>query len=410
MASLGFSTDLLRPQRGADAHRVTFIELFFDLVFVFAVTQVSHLLLEHQSFADLVQTVMLVTVVWLLWINTTWVTNWLNPERGWVRGMLICLMLTGMLMASAIPHAFGEKALLFAVALVTMQLGRTIFTALAFARTRPAHAMNFVRIGIWESCTAVFWIGGALAPDDARLWIWLVALLLDLAGPRARFWVPGLGGSGLHTWNITGEHMSERVSLFFIIVLGESIIVTGSSFADAPLDWPHVLAFLSSFVGTVLLWLLYFNHGQQGGSEFISRAKEGDRGLIAQVAYTYIPLLMVLGIVLAAVADGLVLRQPNESTEPWTAALLCASAALYLLGNAFFRRAVGGPWLLGHLVGAVVLVALVATYPLLTSLALAWLVNLILLLVVIADEWVWRRICKREGRDPRRAHSAPPLL
>ncbi|MGO4104440.1 low temperature requirement protein A [Leifsonia sp. YAF41] len=410
MAPLGFASDLLRPQRGNDAHRVTFIELFFDLVFVFAVTQVSHVLLTHQSVIDLVQTVIMAAVVWFAWINTTWTTNWLNPERGWVRGMLITLMLVGMLMASAIPEAFTDKALLFAIALVTMQLGRSVFTALAFARSRPAHAMNFVRIGIWEAATAVLWIGGALAPEEARLWIWLAAVLIDFSGPRARFWVPGLGRSGLHTWNITGEHMSERVSLFFIIVLGESIIVTGSTFAAAPLEGPYLLAFLSAFVGTVLLWLLYFNHGQQGGSEFISHANEKERGLIAQVAYTYIPLLMVLGIVLTAVGDGLVLREPDEPTDPWAAGLLCGAAALYLLGNAFFRRAVGGPWLVGHLVGAIVLAGLLALYPLLPSLALAWLVNLVLLLVVIADEWVWRRLVARDGRDPRRRGSASPLL
>lgn len=402
MAPLGFTSDLLRPQHGSDAHRVTFVELFFDLVFVFAVTQVSHILLTHQNIADLVHTVILVTVVWLLWINTAWATNWLNPERGWVRGMLICLMLAGMLMASAIPQAFGDKAVLFAIAMVSMQLGRSIFTALAFARTRPAHAMNFVRIGIWESLTGVLWIGGALAPPDLRIWIWLIALLIDVAGPRARFWVPGLGGSGLDTWNVTGEHMAERVSLFLIIVLGESIIVTGSSFAEAPFEWPYVLAFLSSFASTVLLWLLYFNHGQQGGSEFISRATENNRGLIAQVAYTYIPLLMVLGIVLTAVGDGLVLRDPNEPTDPWAAGLLCGAAALYLLGNAFFRRSVGGPWLIGHLVGAVVLAALSAAHPLLSSLALVWLVNLVLLLVVIADEVVWRRLVARDGHSQRR--------
>jgi low temperature requirement protein LtrA len=391
MAPLGFSTDLLRPQTGNDAHRVTFVELFFDLVFVFAVTQVSHLLLTQQNLTTLVQTVMLVTVVWLLWINTTWATNWLNPERGWVRGMLICLMLAGMLMASAIPRAFEDEALMFAIAMVTMGLGRSVFTALAFARSRPAHAVNFVRIALWESVTAVLWIGGALVSEEGRLWIWLIALLIDVAGPRARFWVPGLGNSGLDTWNVTGEHISERVSLFLIIVLGESIIVTGSSFASSPFEWPYVLAFLSSFVSTVLLWLLYFNHGQQGGSEFISHATEKDRGLIAQVAYTYIPLLMVLGIVLTAVGDGLVLREPNEPTDPWAAGLLCGSAALYLLGNALFRRSVGGPWLIGHLAGAGVLIALCAVFPLLPSLALVWLVNAALLLVVIADELVWRR-------------------
>ena len=323
---IGIGSDVLRPATGTDAHRVTFVELFFDLVFVFAVTQVSHVLLPHQDAAALWHTVMLLIVVWVVWINTVWATNWLNPERTQVRALLIVLMLLGILMSSAIPEAFTDKALLFACSMVAFQLVRSGFTALAFAKHRPDHAVNFVRIGLWEVASGVLWIGGAVAPEDIRIWLWIIALVLDVFGPRARYWTPGLGRSGVETWDVSGEHMAERVSLFFIIVLGESIIVTGTTFAESPLEWPYVFAFLAAFTGTVVMWLLYFAHGQQRGSEYISQASE--RGMIAQVAYTYVPIIMVFGIVLSAVADGLILQDPLAAPGPWTAWLTCGSAEI----------------------------------------------------------------------------------
>ncbi len=151
MASLGFRSNLLRPTSGEDAGRVTYVELFFDLVFVFAVTQISHILIEHPSAESLLHSVMLTLVVWWVWVYTTWVASWLNPQTSIVRTLFLVLMLLGILLASAIPEAFGDKALLFAITFVIMQVGRSAFTIFAFARTSPAHAVNFVRIALWHA-------------------------------------------------------------------------------------------------------------------------------------------------------------------------------------------------------------------------------------------------------------------
>ena len=385
---------LLRATEGDEAHRVTFVELFFDLVFVFAVTQISHSLIEHQDLITLVQTLILIGAVWRVWVDTTWVTNWLNPEHRTVRGMLFVLMLLGVLMSSAIPEAFGDRAVLFAAAMVTLQLGRSVFTALAFRRSRPDNYLNFVRIAIWNLATGVLWIGGALAPEDLRLWIWLAAVVVDMAGPRLRFVVPGFGSSEVDTWNISGEHMAERVSLFLLIVLGESILVTGRSFAEGNLGPLDVLAFLAAFTSTLLLWLLYFNHGQEYGSEYISDSSQP--GLIAQVAYTYIPILLVTGILLTAVADEIVLVHPlggdeGPALERWTAGLICGSSIVYLIGNLLFKHAVGLPWLKSHLAGAAALLVLFFAFSFIPPLLLSWLANLVLALVVIADHVSHRR-------------------
>jgi low temperature requirement protein LtrA len=384
----GFSAKLLRPATGEVSDRVTFTELFFDLVFVFAVTQVSHVLIEHHTFAALAHTAILGLIVWWVWVDTVWVTNWLNPELPAVRGMLIGLMLLGLLMASAMPEAFGHKAVLFAVCLCVLQVSRSVFTMLAFARHRPGHAANFLRISIWLSASGAFWIGGAFAADELRPWLWVAALIIDYAGPRARFRVPGLGASDPKTWDVTGEHMAERVSLFIIIALGESIIVAGTTFSGLDIDWVTVAAFSAAFVSTVLLWLLYFSHNQRGGRDYISQADES--GLIAQIAYTYVPVPMVFGIVVVAVADNIVLLHPLDG-DTWAAALICIGPIVYLLGNAFFVKAIGGPWLLSHFVGILALAVIFVAHDALPSLGTYWLGNGVLAAVLAADEWGLRR-------------------
>jgi low temperature requirement protein LtrA len=384
---------LLRPGSGEGSSRVTYVELFFDLVFVFAVTQTSHILIEHPSGTALAHSVIIVLLVWWVWVDTTWVGNWLDPERGSVRGMFIGLMLLGMLFSVAIPDAFGDRAVLFAVTLVAIQLGRSLFTVFAFARTQPDHALNFVRITTWLAVSSALWLLGAFAPDSARIWIWLLALAIDYTGPRARFWMPRLGRSPLETWDVTGEHMSERVSLFLIIALGESIIVTGETFAGDAIDARTVTAFVAAFAGTVLMWFLYFNHAQRGGSEYISRSDS--RGLVAQVSFTYTPAILVAGIVFSAVGDGLVLRNPGGAPDAWTAGLVCGSTALYLLGNALFARSVGRPWPVANLVGAIVVAAAFVAWPVLAPLALAWIANAVMLAVVIADELSYRAATAR---------------
>jgi len=383
---------LLRSREGQDAHRVTFVELFFDLVFVFAITQVSHALIAHQDVETLAETAVIMMAIWWVWVFTTWLVNWLDPDTGPVRALLFTLMLLGLLLASAIPEAFGEKALLFASCLTAMRVGQALFGVVVFRGPRPDNSLNFVRIAIWATTTGAIWIVGALVPEH-QLLIWAGAMLVELAGPRSRFWVPGLGRTPVEVWDISGEHMAERVSLFLIIVLGESIIVTGDAFADLPLEPAYVLAFLAALASTILMWFLYFNHGQGGGSDYIAHRDAADRGLVAQVAYTYTPVLLVLGVVLTAVADEIVLLHPegdgghggSHGTDLWAAGIVAGGSAVYLLGNLLFKRAVGQPWMLGHIGGIAALGIAVLLREQMTPLVFSWVANGVLLAVVLTD-------------------------
>src|SRR3954453_16910337 len=151
----------LFPQIVPNRHsRVTYAELFFDLVFVFAVTQISHTLLGRFTPLGLVQTTMLFLAVWWVWVYTTWITNWLNPGLTPVRVLLFLLMLGGLVLSTSIPSAFEGRGLWFAGAYATMQVGRTLFWLLSIPRHRASPRNNAIRILVWLSTSAVFWICG----------------------------------------------------------------------------------------------------------------------------------------------------------------------------------------------------------------------------------------------------------
>jgi low temperature requirement protein LtrA len=384
---------LLRARGGAEDSKVTFVELFFDLVFVFAVTQLSHSLLEHLTIMGAVQTTLMLMAVWWVWVYTSWATNWLDPEKTAVRLMLFVLMLAGLVLSTAIPQAFGSKGLAFAGAYVFMHIGRGLFAMWALRRASPGNYRNFQRINTWLALSAVFWIAGAFVEAEARLRLWAVALLIEYVSPAAGFWTPGLGRSTTADWDISGSHMAERCGLFIIIALGESILVASAKFASLPWTPATVGAFAVSFLGSVAMWWIYFNIGAETASRRI--ASSGDPGRLARLAYTYMHLPLVAGIIVAAVGDELVLAHPDGHTDGTTAAILLGGPALYLLGNLLFKRATADRPALSHIVGLVLLAALIPLAVGLSPLAFSALTTLVLVLVA-----AWETLSLRgRGRE-----------
>src|SRR6478672_10025733 len=234
--------------------RVTNAELFFDLVFVFAVTQLSHTLLGRFTPLGAVQVTLLFLAVWWVWVYTTWVTNWLDPEQTPVRILLFLLMLGGLVLSTTIPKAFEERGLWFAIAYVAMQVGRTAFWLLATPKHRTLVRHNAIRILAWLCCSAVFWILGGLAEGETRLYLWIVALAIEYVSAAVRFWTPGLGFSAVEAWAVEGGHMAERCAGFIIIALGEAIVVQGVTFAELAWTPGNVAAFLSALTGSIAMW------------------------------------------------------------------------------------------------------------------------------------------------------------
>jgi low temperature requirement protein LtrA len=324
---------------GEEAHQVSFFELFFDLVYVFAVTQLSHGLIEHIGLRGAAETAILLLAVWWAWVYTTWATNWLNPDSTPVRLMLVAAMGAGLVMAASIPEAFGDGGLVFALAYAAIQVGRSSFVLWA-VRADPVRRANFQRIVVWNAAASAVWIAGGLASGPARDLTWIVALLVDYAAPAARFWVPGLGSSRTEDWTVTGSYISERFKLFVILALGESVIVTGATYSGLEPDAGATAALAVAFAGSVAMWWIYFHRSAEAGADVIRRS--ADPGRLARSAYTYSHLPMVAGIIVTAVADELIIKHPAGHADAATLATALGGPALFLAGHALFKYTVFG--------------------------------------------------------------------
>jgi low temperature requirement protein LtrA len=386
--------NLLRS-RGSHA-RVTNVELFFDLVFVFAVTQLSHTLLEHRDAAGALEVTFLLLAVWWVWMYTCWFTNWIDPDKPAVRMMMFVLMLAGLGLSASIPHAFGHghDGLTFACAYAFMQVVRTAFLLRALHGHDTRHFHNMRRILLWLVASAVFWVIGGFRHDGERAAAWIVALALEYLGPLAMFYVPGLGRSTTADWNVDASHMAERCSLFVIIALGESILVTGATAASLPVTPPTMAAFIVAFAGSAAMWWIYFNIGAERGSRQFASAE--DRGRVARNVYTYFHLPIVAGIVVCAVADEITIAHPQGHGAVADAVVMLAGPALYLFGNVFFKRASANNYPLSHLVGLGLLAAVAPFAPWMTPLALGTATTAVLITVAV---WETRSFARRSFAD-----------
>ncbi len=326
---------LFRDRDDAESAKVTNVELFFDLVFVFAVTQLSHRLLAHLTVMGTLETAILFAAMWWVWIYTSWATNSLDPDQIPVRALLIAMMLGGLVMSAVIPKAFEANGVAFALAYVVMQIGRTLAIVWAAWGHDAARVRNFVRLACYFAFAAPLWITGALAPHDARIGFWIAALAIEYAGPWVFFRVPFLGASTPEDWDISGAHMAERCSLFLIIALGEAIIVTGTTFAGLAPTLPTIGALAAGFVSSAAMWWIYFDTGAKRAGEAIEATRE--TGRLARNAYTYLHMPIVAGVIVAAVTDEIALQHP---TDPQAVSFLLAAyggPGMFLFGNLAFK-------------------------------------------------------------------------
>jgi low temperature requirement protein LtrA len=378
---------MLRREQGQAGQRVTFMELFFDLVYVLAVTQLSHLLVEHLDARGAAQTALLLMAVWIAWVYNAWFTNWFDPDRRPVRLVLLGVMLASLLMSATLPEAFGERGLLFAAAYVAMQVGRTLFVIAALT-SEPVLRRNFQRILAWLVASGLLWLAGGVAHGGAREALWLAAVAVDLTAPACGFFTPGLGRSRTSDWTITGGHMAERCQLFIIIALGESLLVTGTSFGEDPLTAMAAAAFGAAFAGAVALWWVYFDRSAEAASGVI--AGSADPGRLGRSAYTYCHLPMVAGIIVAAVGDELVLAHPGGHADAATTTTVLLGSALFLAGHALFKRLVFGRLSVPRLLAIAVLAGLWPLGSALSPLLLSLAATLVVAAVAASDSLIPR--------------------
>jgi len=360
---------------------VTPLELFFDLVYVFAIGQLSHHLVEHLDLRTGAETVIIALAVVYAWYMTTWAANWLEPDRLPVRLYLVGLMFASLLMSVAIADAFDGRAWLFVTGYLVLQIGRSAFL-IAALRGR-ALGEHFVNDLVWELVIGSLWVAGAVAEGDARLVLWGLAVVATHGGVWALHWLPGRGQRiDLEHTDIAGEHLIERFRLFLIVALGETVLTTGTAFTEQPFELERLLALAIGFTGTVALWWCYFHRAEGIGLKVAETAE--DAGTVGWTG-TWTLTMMVLGLIGIAVGDELAIAHPGDDATLGFTLLTFGGPALFLLAQVFFlRQALGNVPRSRSLGLAALAILAVATAPLSLIVGIAASTG-VLIAVAIAD-------------------------
>jgi low temperature requirement protein LtrA len=367
--------------------RVGFLELFFDLVFVFAFIRVSDQLLatlmSHRQafFTDAGKTLLLLLALLMVWYATAWITDLYDSERPEIQLVVTGSMFGSLLMAIALPRAFGSGGLVFATTYVAIHIGRGLVLVPALrgheAQRRAAGVL------LWFAVSAVPWIVGAILPGNLRWALWTVAIAIEYTGGILLNPAPWTGPTR-SAWPVVAEHISERYRQLFIIALGELILVVGidySSKHDGTIG-SHSVAFVALFVNTVLLWRIYtYRAGELLPAAIGTAPNPGRTVRRALIAH----LLMILGVIASSTGYGLVIAHPLGHTQPVWVAVILGGPALFIVGRANFERVVFNRVSRDRVVGLLVLVALAPVMPFLAPLAVATTAMAVLAGIVIAD-------------------------
>jgi len=326
---------LVRPREVARS--VTPLELFFDLVYVFTVSQLAHHLLDHVDARGMAETLVLTLAVMYAWFMTVWTSNWLDADRQPVRLLLLCLMFASLVMSTSVSEAFGDRAGLFVIGYLAIQIGRTAFAVYAF-RGHRLH-MHFANALVWEIGTAPLWIAGVATGSGARLALWTAATLITYGGVIAGHPLPGRKSPFSSDSQIYAEHLLERFRLFFLIALGETVLTLGNAFADQEVAADRLFVLAVAFTGSVALWWCYFHRAEEIGVRAVQEAEKPSR-IVGLGNYTLI--LMVVGIIAIAVGDELAIADPGGSTSFDVSLLIFGGPAVFLLAQSAFMRVATG--------------------------------------------------------------------
>ncbi len=389
------TTSILRERDGHEA-RVSYAELFFDLVYVFAVTQLSHSLLHHLTLGGALETLVLWFAVWLVWQYTCWFTNWFDPEKTPIRICLFVLMALGLVMAASIPEAFNERGLVFACCIAAMQVGRSAFAVFQLGRNN-ALTPNFLRLMIWSAIAGCFWIAGGLAEGHIRILLWAIGVGCEYFAPMFGLWLPILGRSeAASEWTIEGGHFVERCALFVIVALGESVLVTGATLSQSEAwDAPGLIAFLVAFIGSIAMWWVYFDTSTKDATEVIVEAENpGQLGAY----FHYLHVILVAGVIVTAVGNDLSIDHPGHHVDLAGMAVIYGGPAIYLIGNAVYKRLIYGRFPTSHVLGILALV-IAAPFAFWTDLLMVSGITTVIMLAIA----VWEG-CTSRLRRPLAAH------
>jgi low temperature requirement protein LtrA len=372
----GGADRLLRTHEQA---RVAFLELFFDVVFVLAFFRLSQELLEHLSWRGALQTLVLLLAVLMVWFFAALYTDTFNLQHPLIQLAIILIMFSALVMAAATPAAFGRHGPAFAGAYVTVRVGANVVAVLVLRGHEGQR--NALRILFWAGMSAVPWLAGAFVYGSAREALWIAGAAVDYAGVVLGFPTPRLGRAGERRIEvvISEEHVADRYQQFFIIALGEPILVTGLTFATGEFGAARTAATVVAFATTALMWRIYIHRAGALLGEAIAAAANVLRVAVLTV---YAHVMMVAGVITIAVADELVIQHPSGRPHRSWIAVILGGPALFLVGRGTFEYAVFGRVSRPRVIGALALLAIAPAMTLVPPLAVATAAAIILACVV----------------------------
>lgn len=322
------------PESAGPATEVAPLELFFDLVFVLAISQLSHHLRDHLTWRGTAETAVMLLAVLTVWSFTSWVATMIPAGCSTTREMMLAVMLLGLFMNASITRAFAGSGWAFAIPLLVIQLGRTLWTIAvspdAFYRE------HFRRTLIWFVATTPLWIVGAWAAPRARLSWWAAAAGLDLVGTWLAHAIPGRRLHSVHV-AFDADHILERCRLFLIIALGETVLTTGVAIAGAPMAVMTLVTGTCALAGTVALWSLGFGRSNRLIQKRVQTTDDPIR--LGRHAINAL-MAMVAGLIAVAVANELAIGHPHEHGPAALRPLLFGGPVVFLAAQGWYLRSV----------------------------------------------------------------------
>ncbi|SCL63968.1 Low temperature requirement protein LtrA [Micromonospora eburnea] len=371
-----------------ESRRANFLELFFDLVLVFALSGVVSRVVPDMSadiaarqWAGLLYVLVLVLPMMWLWTTTAHITSRFDPRRPAVQAMVLLTALGVVFMASSLPYAFVERGYAFAVPYVLLQVGRPL--VLIWLLLDRAQRALYARSAIWFTVSAAPWLAGILVQGGARVGMWALAITIDVVSARFSWPVPGLSRQLDSAWEPTKiHHLADRYEQLLLIALGESVLSLGMTYTNTPVSGATTLALLVGFATTVLLWRIYYYRAGQVLPEAVDVA--GDQVRAGRdVGRAHV--LMVLGIVLVSAGYEIVVTHPGGHVRAaWLAATL-GGPIVFVIGRIGLERVVFNRISRRRLIGIAALVALALPLAFTTPLAAAAGAVAVLVGMALAD-------------------------
>jgi low temperature requirement protein LtrA len=370
--------------------RVTPFELFFDLVFVFGLTQVTAYLAENPTWHGLARGVLLLGTLWWAWAGYAWLTNTIAPDRDAVLAALLVAMAAMFVAALVVPTAFTEHALLFGIAFLVVNLMHVALYALA-ARGDPDLFGAVLRMARSSLIAATVILVASFASDDVRPFLWLAALVIGMFGPAL------IDSSA---WRLHPSHFVERHGLIIIIALGESLIAVGVGARETSFSARVIVASLLGLAVATSFWVAYFDFFAVRFERVLSERQGADRIALARDVYSYLHLPMVVGIVVTAFAMRTAVAHIGHDLDTVSALALCGGSALYIASYVAIRYRTTRGFGRGRLVASIAFAVLFPVALVVPALAALGLVTATWV-CLHGYEIIWWRDARAETRTLR---------